>query len=96
MFYLIYAATTVIVCQTKLQVILVTMAMFSGYAATVNMQGRLRDELGITTKPDDPNAHLFTVATSCQYIGNLIFRIGHNAFFCLEARKRVRRIGHNV
>lgn len=69
-------------------VVLVSMGVFSGYAAMVSLQAKLKSELGISQS--GPDASLFTFAVSTQYIGNLIFRIAHNALFvCFTPAQRV-------
>ncbi|CAD7951130.1 unnamed protein product [Amoebophrya sp. A120] len=73
----------------KRKVILITLAMFSGYAATVTMQHELQLHLKIPNDPNSPEKKAFTIAVTCQYLGNLIFRLGHNVFYCLSASQRV-------
>jgi hypothetical protein len=71
-------------------VLFITTAINAGYAALVVLQGKLRDRLEISSDRSSRSAHLFAVATSCQFIGNLIFHIGHNIIFCwLTLRNRV-------
>ena len=56
---------------------LVTIALFSGYAALFSLQHVIKTFFGI---PDDnsPESHHFSFAITCLYIWNLIFRLGHN------------------
>jgi len=68
---------------------LITLAMFCGYAATVVMQHELQAHLKIPSDPNSPEKKAFTIAVTCQYLGNLIFRLGHNLFWCLHASQRV-------
>ena len=57
---------------------LVTIAVFSGYAALFSLQHVIKVFFGI---PDDnsESSHQFSFAITVQYICNLIFRLGHNA-----------------
>jgi hypothetical protein len=57
---------------------LVTIAVFSGYAALFSLQHVIKVFYGI---PDDGSeaSHQFSFAITIQYICNLIFRLGHNA-----------------
>ncbi|CAD7974672.1 unnamed protein product [Amoebophrya sp. A25] len=71
------------------RVILITLAMFSGYASTVVMQHELQVHLKIPSDPSSVEKRLFTAAVTCQYLGNLIFRLGHNVFVCLGPSSRV-------
>jgi hypothetical protein len=70
------------------RVILVTTAMFMGYAILVSFQRKLKDEYGIGN--EDSRSHEFSFAVSFLYIGNLIFRLMHNFFFAFTSpRNRV-------
>jgi hypothetical protein len=72
------------------RVIAVTIPVFSGYAALVTLQAKLRARVGIPDDPAAPGSEFFTAAVSCQYIGNLIFRMAHNVLFgWLRPRSRV-------
>ena len=57
---------------------LVTIAVFAGYAALFSLQHVIKVFYGI---PDDnsESSHLFSYAITVQYICNLVFRLGHNA-----------------
>lgn len=57
---------------------LVTIAVFSGYAALFSLQHVIKVFYGI---PDDGSeaSHQFSFAITIQYICNLILRLGHNA-----------------
>ncbi len=62
--------------------------MFAGYASMVVLQAKLKSHLGIPQHGE--LSRDFTFAVSCQYIGNLIFRIAHNFFFaCVTSPSRV-------
>eukprot|EP00792_Barthelona_sp_PAP020_P009603 TRINITY_DN3310_c0_g2_i2.p1 TRINITY_DN3310_c0_g2~~TRINITY_DN3310_c0_g2_i2.p1 ORF type:complete len:419 (+),score=78.35 TRINITY_DN3310_c0_g2_i2:37-1257(+) len=69
-----------------------TMTMFAGYASLFALQGKLLDFIH---KGDPLYVHgdsdvLFGVGTSFLYLGNLIFRLGHNVFFFfLTPRERI-------
>jgi hypothetical protein len=65
-------------------VILVTMAIFMGYAALVLLQHRLSQAMDLETST------VFQHGCSFNYIGNLIFRLAHNfVFSCIRPRHRV-------
>jgi hypothetical protein len=74
-------------------VVLVTLAVFMGYAALVLLQHRLSQAMhldGGPTAAEKQAASVFEHGTSFNYIGNLIFRLAHNfVFFCLRPRHRV-------
>lgn len=59
--------------RTYREAILVTMALFQGYAVLVAFQNKLAREIGITTD-SDPRATEFHIAVSFLYVGNLLFR----------------------
>ena len=70
------------------QIIVTTTGMFAGYASMVVLQAKLKSHLNIPQTGEI--AADFTFAVSCQYIGNLIFRIAHNFFFaCVSSPTRV-------
>ena len=65
-------------------VILVTMAIFMGYAALVLLQHRLSQAMDLET------SEIFQHGCSFNYIGNLIFRLAHNfVFSSIRPRHRV-------
>jgi hypothetical protein len=65
-------------------VILVTMAIFMGYAALVLLQHRLSQAMDLET------SEIFQHGCSFNYIGNLIFRLAHNfVFSAVRPRNRV-------
>lgn len=67
----------------------VVMPLFCGYAALFSMQSEVKHVMGISDC-DDSESQLFGFAVSFLYLGNLIFRIGHNIFFFfLKPRLRV-------
>jgi MFS family permease len=74
-------------------VVLVTLAVFMGYAALVLLQHRLSQAMhldGGPTATEKRAAAVFEHGTSFNYIGNLIFRLAHNfVFSCLRPRHRV-------
>eukprot|EP00276_Gloeochaete_wittrockiana_P018064 CAMPEP_0184335290 /NCGR_PEP_ID=MMETSP1089-20130417/3878_1 /TAXON_ID=38269 ORGANISM="Gloeochaete wittrockiana, Strain SAG46.84" /NCGR_SAMPLE_ID=MMETSP1089 /ASSEMBLY_ACC=CAM_ASM_000445 /LENGTH=449 /DNA_ID=CAMNT_0026659879 /DNA_START=8 /DNA_END=1357 /DNA_ORIENTATION=+ len=58
----------------------VVMPLFCGYAALFSMQSQVKHTMGISDC-DAAASQLFGFAVSFLYLGNLIFRIGHNIFF---------------
>ena len=65
-------------------VVLVTIAIFMGYASLVLLQHRL------STKMCLESSSLYQHACSMNYVGNLIFRIAHNFVFAkIRPRHRV-------
>ena len=65
-------------------VMLVTMAIFMGYAALVLLQHRLSQAMNLES------SEIFQHGCSFNYIGNLIFRLAHNfVFSSLRPRYRV-------
>ena len=74
-------------------IILVTVAVFMGYAALVLLQHRLSQAMhldGGYTDAEKRAAAVFEHGCSFNYIGNLIFRLAHNfVFSCLHPRHRV-------
>lgn len=65
----------------------------SGYATLFSLQGELSKKLIPPNDPDESTHNsVFGVAVSMLYIGNLIFRLGHNiVFFFGSPRVRVVR-----
>eukprot|EP01045_Picozoa_sp_COSAG04_P018654 COSAG04_NODE_1741_length_5729_cov_3.082416_4_plen_422_part_00 len=81
---------------THRQVIIVTIGMFSGYAALSLLQHHLMGVMEKNMPTDttkDAKTHFedwFKHAATCNLVGNFIFRIGHNFFFaCVRPRYRV-------
>lgn len=71
------------------RVIIVSIAMFMGYAILVSFQHKLKQQYKISDCDND-KSHMFSVAVSFLYIGNLIFRMAHNfVFSCVKPRDRV-------
>eukprot|EP00455_Lapot_gusevi_P024852 TRINITY_DN2596_c0_g1_i1.p1 TRINITY_DN2596_c0_g1~~TRINITY_DN2596_c0_g1_i1.p1 ORF type:complete len:462 (-),score=139.20 TRINITY_DN2596_c0_g1_i1:151-1458(-) len=71
------------------EIICVTLSVFMGYAILVSFQHKLKDKMGILDGDKDLSRE-FSFAVSFLYIGNLIFRLLHNAVFtCLTPRSRV-------
>ena len=65
-------------------VILITIAIFTGYAALVLLQHRLSQAMDLETST------VFQHGCSFNYIGNLIFRLAHNfVFSAVRPRNRV-------
>lgn len=70
------------------RIILVTIAMFMGYAILVSFQHKLFDKFCIVK--GTARAHTYGVGISFLYIGNLVFRLMHNFIFaCIVPRARV-------
>jgi len=68
---------------------LVVMPVFSGYACLFALQRKLKEQYGIADNGSELS-HLFGVAASLVYIGNLCFRLMHNViFFYFSPRARV-------
>ncbi len=71
------------------QIIVVTLSIFMGYATLVLFQHQLKQALDIADDTSDLS-YQFSFATSFLYIGNLLFRLLHNAVFvCFTPRQRV-------
>jgi len=67
---------------------IVTAAIFMGYASLVTLQHRLKVEHDKVDHPADDVT--FTYASQLNYLGNLIFRLAHNFIFAfLTPRQRV-------
>eukprot|EP01094_Clydonella_sp_ATCC50884_P020750 TRINITY_DN4372_c0_g1_i3.p1 TRINITY_DN4372_c0_g1~~TRINITY_DN4372_c0_g1_i3.p1 ORF type:complete len:433 (+),score=131.63 TRINITY_DN4372_c0_g1_i3:58-1299(+) len=58
----------------------VVMPLFCGYATLFSMQSEVKSAMGISDD-DKHESHVFGVAVSMLYIGNLVFRLGHNFVF---------------
>jgi len=75
------------------EIIFVTIAVFSGYAALVVLQQKLLKVFFQNSTPGhdlDVQENQFKHACSFNYVGNLIFRIAHNFVFgCVSPRRRV-------
>jgi len=70
----------------------------SGYAALFALQEKLSEKLIPRGSPDDTQSVLFAVAVSMLYIGNLLFRLGHNVVCSFGAPpvRVVRRIERSI
>eukprot|EP00033_Pygsuia_biforma_P005536 GCRY01006114.1.p1 GENE.GCRY01006114.1~~GCRY01006114.1.p1 ORF type:complete len:411 (-),score=65.24 GCRY01006114.1:206-1438(-) len=69
--------------------ILVTIALFSGYASLFALQRELKKHFNITDD-DQSMSRIYGIAVSFLYFGNLVFRMGHNVLFAfLAPRARV-------
>lgn len=67
----------------------VVMPLFCGYATLFSLQKEVKSAMGIDNN-DKSASHIFGVAVSMLYIGNLVFRLGHNfAFYFATPRIRV-------
>eukprot|EP01114_Cavostelium_apophysatum_P015576 TRINITY_DN426_c0_g1_i1.p1 TRINITY_DN426_c0_g1~~TRINITY_DN426_c0_g1_i1.p1 ORF type:complete len:430 (-),score=85.90 TRINITY_DN426_c0_g1_i1:322-1611(-) len=68
----------------------VVLPVFCGYACLFALQGFLKDQYHIKSDVPSRNSHLYGTAASFVYIGNLVFRLGHNfIFFWAQPRTRV-------
>eukprot|EP01083_Nonionella_stella_P185864 678977_1 len=61
-------------------ILVVTLALFQGYAILIAFQKKLERELGIANE-SDPRSKKFHAAYSFLYLGNLFFRLLHNIAF---------------
>lgn len=62
------------------EVFAVVLFVFSGYGCLFALQRKVKQHIGISDE-NDAGSTVFGVAVSSLYIGNLVFRLGHNVFF---------------
>jgi len=75
--------------KPKYDIFFVVMPVFCGYACLFALQAQVKSEYGIANNAS-PLSHEFSVAASLVYIGNFVFRLGHNVFFApFQPRTRV-------
>eukprot|EP00937_MAST-01D_sp_MAST-1D-sp2_P003013 g3013.t1 len=74
--------------RTYYEGMLVTIPVFMGYASCVTLQHALSDQMDVVK--GSTRATEFKHAVSLNYVGNLVFRVGHNFVFArFKPRQRV-------
>jgi len=77
------------VSKTRYEIFLVVMPLFCGYACLFALQRKVKEVYGIQDN-NSALSHDFGTAASLVYIGNFVFRLGHNVIFApFEPRTRV-------
>jgi len=75
--------------KTYFEVFFIVMPLFCGYACLFALQREIKTKYNIKDNSSELS-HLYGVAASLVYIGNFIFRLGHNIFFCfMQPKNRV-------
>lgn len=75
--------------KAKYEIFLVVMPLFCGYACLFALQRKVKEQYGIEDSSSGLS-HLFGVAASLVYVGNFVFRLGHNIlFFYFTPKARV-------
>lgn len=75
--------------KPRYEIFFVVMPLFCGYACLFALQRQIKQKYGIADN-SSPLSHMYGVAASLVYVGNFVFRLGHNVlFFYLEPRARV-------
>lgn len=76
--------------KPKWEIFFVVMPLFCGYACLFALQRDIKAGVYHITDPKSEASHVFGTAASFVYIGNLIFRLGHNFLFAwAQPRTRV-------
>jgi len=75
--------------KTYYECFFIVMPLFCGYACLFALQHEIKQVYNIADNNSELS-HLYGIAASLVYVGNLIFRLGHNFFFWfMEPRTRV-------